>query len=67
MSKVSELQKRARAVSEDKNIQMALVGYCLHLSNYNGDYSGATQEAAHDLDLGQENEFKAALKVMVSM
>lgn len=64
MTKISMLQKKAASITENKNIQQALVGYFCHLSNYIGDYSGATQEAACDLEPGQEDEFLIALKRM---
>ena len=66
INKVSTLQAEAKKHSDNLNVRQALVGYMLHLSHDPEDYAGATQEAAYDLELGDEVEFKAALRKMAA-
>jgi hypothetical protein len=62
MTKVSMIKNKIDGVSNNENVKQAMIGYFLHLSNYPGDYDGAIKEAAYDLTIDDENEFKVAMR-----
>lgn len=66
MTKTGMLKQKAELATENKNVRQALVGYFLHLSHNVGDYAGATKEAAYDLELTDEKEFKNAIVRMAA-
>lgn len=64
MTKVKTIKAKAEKATKNNNVVQALIAYFLELSWHPGDYTAATKEAAYNLEVGDEKEFKRALKAM---
>lgn len=62
MTTVKFFQEEAKKVTSNGNCIRGWVALCLHLKNNKGDTKGAMKEAAYELDLADEQEFKKMIK-----
>lgn len=58
MSSVKYFQEEAKKATSNQNCIRGWVALRLHLKHNPGDFRGAMKEAAHDLELSDEQEFK---------
>ena len=62
MSTVKYFQEEAKKATSNGNCIRGWVALCMHLKDNKGDTKGAMKEAAYELDLSDEQEFKKMVK-----
>ena len=62
MTTVKYFQEEAKKATSNGNCIRGWVALRMHLKNNKGDTNGAMKEAAYELDLADEQEFKKMVK-----